>query len=94
MVLCILPTGDTYFLYEAETGNEYNGWNFNSIGDQGPHTYSINSGPYATYPDTQGAFSVQVEPVPETSPVVSFGLLLILGLSGVLLVRRKQALSD
>ncbi len=84
-----LNAGTTYFLYEAETGSEDNGWNQNSVHAEGLRTVSKDGGPYSTASFTGGgALSVQANPVPEPSTMVSFGLGAF-GL-GVLLIAAKR----
>ena len=90
-----LTAGTRYFLYEAETGDEDNSWNICDRLSQGFHTISTNGGPYSRplaqgVESTPGAFSVQVDAVPEASTTVIFGLLLILGLCGSVLAARKK----
>jgi hypothetical protein len=49
----LLMAGQTYYLYEVETGGEVNGWHFNSIGAQGPVIGSTDNTNYTTDTATQ-----------------------------------------
>lgn len=85
-----LSAGITYFLYEAETGDEFNVWNINSIGAMDLHTLSKNGSPYSTSLAGSGAFSIQADPVPEASTTVSFGLLVALSVGSVILAAKRK----
>ena len=61
----LLSAGSLYFLYSQEPGNEVDSWNFNSISEQGDYFVRQNSGAISSGTHTQGAFRVEVTPVPE-----------------------------
>lgn len=61
----LLSAGHLYFLYSQEPGNELDLWNLNSISEQGPYFIRQNSGELSSGTHTQGAFRVEVAPIPE-----------------------------
>lgn len=86
----LLTAGNTYYLYEAEPGDEMNTWQINGIGETGTHISSSSGSPFVAQDGiTQALFAVNVVPVPEASTLVSFGLLLVLG-GAALTARRKR----
>ena len=86
----LLTAGSTYYLYEAETGTEWNAWNVNSIVETGPHLYSADNITYANGSNGQGAFRVTVTPAATPEPG-SIALLVGMSISGAgFLIRRRR----
>jgi hypothetical protein len=87
----ILQAGTRYWLI-ADPGNAatWDVWNFNSIGDTGPHALSAGGGPFTDGNATRGAFEILGTPVPEPSSLALFGLG-SLGLAGWRLRRRHTS---
>ena len=87
----ILQAGTQYWLI-ADPGNAatVDAWNFNSIGDTGPHAVSAGGGPFTDGTNTRGAFEILGTPVPEPSTLALFGLG-SLGLVGWRLLRKQNA---
>ncbi|HVV00988.1 MAG TPA: hypothetical protein VHH88_06470 [Verrucomicrobiae bacterium] len=81
----LLTPGNLYYIYSAEPGDQQDMWNLNSISEQGTFIVSQGGSQYYTGTHTQGAFRVEVTPVPEPP---SAGLLIALCGAGMLLRSR------
>ena len=87
----LLSAGSTYFLYEVETGNEWNAWNENSIGETGAHISSENNSAYSSTSRTQGTFRVTIAPAaPPVPEPGSIALLTGMSLTGAAFLRRRK----
>lgn len=88
----LLTAGQTYYFYQAETGDEFNSWHLNSIGGIGTVISSNDNVNYDVDDNVQAAFRVSVASsvsVPEPSGMV---LLAAAGsLAGCGLRRRRNA---
>ncbi len=83
----MLTAGKTYYLYEKETGDEANAWNFNTTGETNV-IYSEDNATYAAYNDSSsGAYRVRVTPTPAPGSLTVFATM---GLSGAGWLRRRR----
>lgn len=66
----VLKAGTQYWLIASTTGPDaWASWNFNSVGDVGPHVYRVDLGPWnVLYNETRGAFRIIGTP----PPVINF----------------------
>jgi PEP-CTERM motif len=84
----LLTAGQTYWLIARATGvAEWSAWNLNSTGGIGPHATSTDGVTFSVGTNTQGAFRILGDPVPEPATMAVFGALAL----GAFGFRRKLA---
>jgi len=88
----MLSAGTTYYLYEAEDGDTWNGWAWNTTGDVGLIFSGDNVNYSSDNTDPSIAYRVRIEGTAAVPEPGSAALLAGMGLSGAgLLIRRKRA---
>ncbi len=69
----LLADGVQYWVIASTDSNTWAAWNWNSIGDVGPHAFRQNMGAWATGNNTRGAFRV-IGTLPAPGALALFGL--------------------
>jgi hypothetical protein len=88
----LLSAGTQYWVVPFVSSDTWAAWNWNSVGDTGPHATSTDGGAsYSVGDDTRGAFRVLGGEVPEVPEPGTLALLIGAGSAGSLfLIRRRK----
>ncbi|MBV9850841.1 MAG: hypothetical protein JO250_14295 [Armatimonadetes bacterium] len=86
-----LTAGTTYYLYEQETGSEFNTFDVNSTGTFGTEVRSTNGGnSYTSSTNILPAFSIQINAAAAPEPCAGAVLGGLCALTGLTLLRRAR----
>ncbi len=80
----ILQDGEQYFVIASTDRDSLAAWNWNILGDIGPHAFRQDLGDWSVNNDTRGAFRVNGTLVPAP------GVLALLGVAGLAARRRRR----
>lgn len=78
--------GEQYFVIASTDTDTWAAWNWNNVGDVGPHAARVDLGNWGVSNTTRGAFRVNGELVPAP------GVLVLLGVAGLAARRRRRTL--
>lgn len=82
----ILQDGEQYFIIASTDSDSLAAWNWNILGDIGPHAFRQDLGDWSVSNDTRGAFRVNGTLVPAP------GVLALLGVAGLAARRRRRTM--